>query len=301
MIEEEIIGSQTDESLQDDDTSMDDVFAAFGIEKPEEKKEEEAEVTDPAIDQKPESKKFTVKYNKEDVEIDEDKIPEYVQKGLALDKERDRRSELEKSLDRAAKLAGYQDHATYVADLDRLEQQQQQQKENQFTDLRSQLIQDYVDAGGDSQNIEAWLDNNPLLNQAKEVLDREQLRNEQEQIQAEANQKVQQYESLYAEFPELKGQVKQDGGADWYTAQMHELVENGTPPLIAYRALNAESIADRRAKSATQRVIKEQQLGLRSQVETNTAPDNEPSVPDDLANAFAAFGLPPSAAKKYVK
>jgi hypothetical protein len=61
-----------------------------------------------------------------------------------------------------------------------------------------------------------------------------------------------------------------------------------------------DKIQTKTKKATEQRIIKEQHLGLRSKVETTSAPDNEPQVPKALADAFAAFGLPADSARKYI-
>lgn len=116
---------------------------SFGVATTEVETIDEVEET-PAIEEpKPESKKRIVKFNKEDREIDESEVDELLQKGLVLDKERDRKTELEKHLDRVAKLAGFDNQADYIANLDKIEQDQQQQKEDEYTTLESELVQEF--------------------------------------------------------------------------------------------------------------------------------------------------------------
>ena len=148
MIEEEVIGSHTEDDHEQQDSRtdipMEDVYKAFGIDKPGEQQDEKVKEDAPAIEQKPEPKTIKVKVDKEEREFDvsDDKLPEYVQKAYALDKERERKSELEKSLDRAAKLAGLNTHEELLANLDKMEQANQKAQEDAYARLRDELLSD---------------------------------------------------------------------------------------------------------------------------------------------------------------
>lgn len=307
MIEEEIIGSHTDESdesvNEQTDISEEDVFAMFGIDKPKEKQEDEAE-DDPAIDPKPEPKTIKVKYNKEEVEVPEDKVPEYVQKGLALDKERERRSEYEKALDRAAKLQGFKDHAELMANLDSIEQEREQQQKDQFEQMEQKIIDELVFNGVDEQAAREYAKNNPLVKQAREALqEKEAIRQEQEKTRQQMEDAAK-WDDLYQSYPDIIEDAKaweRGETPSFYTAEMQSRIDRGYDPKDAYELAHRDQIAAKSRKAAEQRLIKEQQLGLRSKVETSPTKDNEPEVSPALANAFAAFGLPVSAAKKYAK
>src|SRR5690554_5375502 len=142
IVEEEIIGSQSEESeaVGTSDDNTDEVLALFGVEKEEEDEKSFNDKT-PAIEdvkEEIESKTMRVKHNKEEVEVDisDDKLTDHLQRSLALDKERERRVDLEKSLDRAAKLAGFNSHSELVANLDRIEQEQQEKEKNAFNETR---------------------------------------------------------------------------------------------------------------------------------------------------------------------
>jgi hypothetical protein len=301
IIEEEVIGSQSDDDQPNEelnqkiDASMDEALKAFGIED-----EEEKSVNDktPAIEEvKTETKKTIVKFNKEDVEIDDENIPELLQKGLALDKERERKSELEKTLDRAARLAGYNDHTEYAANLDKLEQQQQQKQQTELDTLKNELLDELVEVGNlDRQKAEQYIENHPLFLEGKKAI-------EERQKAMQQSEQVSKWQPLYKAYPELEKAVMDAKGqpVDWFTPELATLVSRGNDPLLAYEHLNKDKIQQQTKKATEQRIIKEQQLGLRSRVETNTTPDSEPQVSAELASAFAAFGLPAESAKKYVK
>lgn len=261
----------------------------------------------PAIEkQESPQRMIKVKHNKQDVEVDvsDDKLPEYVQKALALDKERERKTEYEKNLDRVAKLQGFNDHADLVANLDRLEQEAKQREQDKFADLRQSLRDEAEYSGIDVEKLDAWLDNHPLLQQAKQVLnEREQAEQERNQ-QTAAEQWQTKWQDLYTAFPDLTESAKAFGDGnvpDWYTPDMQARIERGYDPLDAYQLAHRDKLQAQTKKQAEQKAIKDQRLGLRSQVESTAAADLEPEVPDNLATAFAMFGLDPRAAKKYVK
>lgn len=308
-IEEEVIGSHTEETLQHEhkEVPMSDVYAAFGIEAPKkEEPEVKAEEEAPAIEHKPEPKMIKVRHNKEEIEVDvsDDKLPEYVQRSLALDKERERKAELESNLDRAAKLAGFKDHAEYVANFDNLERQKQQKERDAHNNLIADLRAQAEDAGLDPDQVQSYLDNHPLVKEAeKAIQEREALRLAQEQEHAAA-ERTSKWNELYAKYPDLVESSKGfETGDDvpWYNTEMQTRIARGYDPVDAYELANRDKITAQTRKATEQKVIKQQQLGLRSQVETITSPDNEPQVPPALAAAFAAFDLPLSSAKKYLK
>lgn len=305
-------GSQTVESQQEK-TSVSDAFAAFGLDMPGEQQastetnEQVEDNGDSPTKETPQTEPkagIKVKFNKEEIEIPDDQVPEYVQKGLALDKERERKSEYEKALDRAAKLAGYNDRSEYLANLDKLEQQRQEQKQSEFEQLRTQIIEEFEESGGDPRNLEAWLDNNPLLAKAKELLAIEQQRNEQQKQEEQNRQWTDKWSALYQAYPELKEAsvaFAQGTAPEWYTVEMQDRILRGYDPVDAYELAHRSTINERNMKQARQQTIKDVHYGRRSQVETVSSSETEPSVPDNVASAFAAFGLNPSSAKKYLK
>lgn len=315
IIEDEIIGSHTDDHELQDSDNLDEVFEQFGIEN--EKKDEPPateEVKEP--NQEPKTLKVPVKINKEqkEVEIREDELPELYEKSFALDKERERKSEYEKSLDRVAKLQGFKDHADLLANLDRLEQEAKQKEENHFNELRQQLREEAEDAGLDPEKLEAYLDNHPVMKQAQQAL-RE--RQEAEEIQKQtklAQEWSNKWSVLYDTYPELREEADRlasegktnwlnegEDAPSWMTAEMRSRINRGYDPIDAYELAHKGTIQAATRKKTEQQIIKEQQLGMRSKVETNASSDKEPAVPAELASAFAAFGLPVDAAKKYVK
>lgn len=311
IIEEEIGGSHTDDDRQESpetltESDVKDVFEAFGLTK-ETKPDEEDEKEAPAIEKpKSEPKKVTFKFDKEDreVEVTDDNLPEYLQKATAFDRQKERTQEYERDLDRAAKLAGFKDHAELRANLDKMEQNQVKAKEDAFHNARQKVIDDLVYNGVSEEAAIEFAENNPLVQQARQAMEeRQQL--ESERQQQSVKQKVQsEWNQLYEAFPDIRDSSQaftKGESPEWYTTEMKAMVEQGYKPLDAYRLAHMDKIQSQTKKATEQRIIKEQRLGLRSRVETNTTPDTEPQVSAELASAFEAFGLPATAAKKYAK
>src|SRR5690606_11945209 len=126
--DEEIQGSQDD--------NTDEVLAMFGVKEEEGEKssDDKPPAKEDVKEEKIEPKTVKVKHNKEEVEVDisDEKLTDHLQRSLALDKERERRTEYEKHLDRVAKLQGFNTHAELIANLDRIEQEKQQAQKDQF-------------------------------------------------------------------------------------------------------------------------------------------------------------------------
>jgi len=289
-------------SHSDETQEVQDALAAFGLDAPEQV--EEPEVADeqeaPAIEPE-QPRKIKVKVDKEDREFDvsDDKLPEYVQKAYALDKERNKRSELEKNLERAAKLAGFETADAYLANLDKIEQEAQQQKEQQWQDLRQQLREEAEYNGLDTEKLDAWLDNHPLLQEAQRAVQERQQLEQQQQHQTAEQQWQQKWQDLYAAYPELA--TPSEGAPEWLTPDMQARIDRGYDPKDAYELAHKDTLIQRSKKQAEQKAIKDQRLGLRSQVEGDERGETEPEVPAELSSAFSMFGLDPRSAKKYVK
>lgn len=298
------------------DAETEALYASFDLKPAAEKKEivfpgseqqeKEEDKAPPAIEEaKTEPKKITVKYNKEDVEIDEDKIPEFVQKGLALDKERERRSELEKNLDRAAKLAGFKDHSEYVANFDRIEQQAQQQAVDQFEQAKKKIIDDLVYNGVDEAVAKEYAENNPLVQQAKAALEEKNIIQQQSQRQTEESQRLAEWSKLYDAFPEAGETAKlfaDNGRPDWYTPEMESMVKQGYKPLDAYKLAHMDKIQTQSKKQMEQKLIKQQHLGTRAQVEgTSITQQEETTLLPAQAALAAEFGVSLDGVKNQMK
>lgn len=297
--------------------AVEDAFKAFGLDVPGEQENAaednseavETDVTDaPATEQEPTSNviKVKAKVDKEEreFELTEDQLPEYVQKAYALDRERQRKAELQEALDRAAKLAGFKDHAEYLANLDKLEQEAQKRRQDEFEQVRQRLREQAEAAGLDPESVEEWVSKHPDFIEAQRIK-----QEAQERAQRESQERMQQewtakWEALYTAYPELRESAiafAEGGTPDWYTPEMQARIERGYDPLDAYELAHKDAIIERNKQMAKQQALKEQRLGLRAQVETDAGGELEPEVPQELATAFSLFGLDPKAARKYVK
>ena len=289
---------------------------AFGIqpkqESQEEQGEEEAEEREAQEEDVQEEKEepeaspaketYRVKFNKEEVEIEPERVPELLQKGLALDKERRKREELEQALQRAAKLAGFDSHEEYLKNLDKIEEEKIKKEQDQFEALRKQLREEAYEAGLDPDKMEQYINNHPLIKQAEQALkERERLEQEQARLK-EQEEMTRKWEVLFQKYPKLTESIDENGNAPWMTEEMLSRIQRGYDPLDAYELAHRDTILEELRKQAEQELIKKQRLNKRSEVEKDTGgADLEPEVPEELAHAFSLFGLPVKAAKKYVK
>lgn len=273
----------------------------------EEAKEREAQEEDVQEEKEepeasPAKETYRVKFNKEEVEIEPERVPELLQKGLALDKERRKREELEQALQRAAKLAGFDSHEEYLKNLDKIEEEKIKKEQDQFEALRKQLREEAYEAGLDPDKMEQYINNHPLIKQAEQALkERERLEQEQARLK-EQEEMTRKWEVLFQKYPKLTESIDENGNAPWMTEEMLSRIQRGYDPLDAYELAHRDTILEELRKQAEQELIKKQRLNKRSEVEKDTGgADLEPEVPEELAHAFSLFGLPVKAAKKYVK
>lgn len=294
--------------------AMKDVYASFGLEYPAENEDkegneddaQEGQESDPPTDgdagQEEPKKGITVKYNGQDVFIPEEEVAAHARKGLNYDKIEGRAKQYESALDRLARQQGFKDHADLLANLDAIEQKQLQQQRDQFDALKKQLRDDAEAAGIDPNILDQYLDNHPLLKQAREVVERseqEQQRRQQEQTEQQLRQG---WEALFRKYPGLTDQVDAETGtAAWLTPEMQSRLQRGYDPIDAYELVHRDSIIADERKRAEQSVIKNQRLNKRAQVEKGGSADLEPNAPEELTSAFKLFGLDPNKAQKYAK
>ncbi|MEK8128361.1 hypothetical protein WMW72_10645 [Paenibacillus filicis] len=306
MEDEVISASHSAEEVNNVTEAVESARAAFDLPKSEQASEIEqpevdgGTVTDPA--EHPQGKKITVKYNKQDVEIDEESVPELLQKGLALEKERERKAEAEKALQRAAKLAGYDRTEDYLANLDRIEQQAVQTKQDQLEQYKRQLLQEAEDSGLDPETLTRYLDNHPLFQQAQAALDREKQSQTVQKQQESEQQQLQKWEALFTKYPSLTDNLPEDGSAAaWLTPEMKVRIDRGYDPIDAYELAHRDTLTAQTKKQVEAAAIKAQRLNKRSEALGSEGGETEPQVPDELVSAFSMFGLNPANAKKYVK
>ena len=267
---------------------------------PETEQDEDDEEDAPAKEEPKAVRK--VKYNKKEVEIEEDKIDEYLQKGLALDKERERREKSEKALERSAKAAGYDSVEAYIADLDNIEAKATQKQQDAFKELKAKLREEAEENGMDPELFEKFLDEHPLLQQANEVLSKQEKEREAAKQREAEQANVKAWEQLFTKYPDLHEQMSEDGAsAPWMTEDFISRINRGYDPVDAYELLNKDAIREREREMTRQQVLKQNRLNKRAKVEGNGNSPVEDDVPDNIKAAFAAFGLDPKTAKKFMK
>ena len=243
-----------------------------------------------------------VKFNKREVEIPEDKIDEYLQKGLALDKERERKTEAEKALQRAAKLAGYDKVDDYLANLDKIEREAIQKQKDHFSELKKRLREEAEENGMDADLLEEFLDNHPLLQQANEVLARQEKEQEVLKQRESEQNNVKAWEALFEKYPTLSEQISEESGsAPWMTEDFIARINRGYDPIDAYEIVHRDSILAEERKRAEQAVKKQNRLNKRAKVEGQVASEQEDDVPENVKGAFAMFGLDPRTAKNFMR
>jgi hypothetical protein len=96
----------------------------------------------------PQENVFTVKYNKEEVQVPYEQAPDYIQKGLNYEKVQTRATEYEQHLNRIAQLSGYQTHDELieaVAEAERQQERQQYEEAGIDPDKFNQLIEKHPD------------------------------------------------------------------------------------------------------------------------------------------------------------
>lgn len=262
--------------------------------------EEDIEEETPATEQPKNVRK--VKFNKKEIEIPEDQIDELLQKGLALEKERERKAEAEKALQRAAKLAGYDKVEDYIADMDNIEQRTVKQREDAFAEIKRQLLAEAEENGIDPEKLEQYLDSHPLLNQAKELVERDKQSFEARKQQEQQQQAIEGWNKLFAKYPNLAEEMSEDGAeAPWLTPDMIARINKGYDPIDAYELVHRDKIMEEEKQRAKQEMLKQQRLNKRASVEKNASSEPDDDVPENIKGAFAMFGLDPRKAKKFMK
>lgn len=262
--------------------------------------EPETEEEPPAIVEPTNVRK--VKFNKSEVEVKEEEIDDLLQRGLALDKERERKEQYESALKRAAKLAGYDDVNKYLTELDTIEQQAIQHRSNEIDTMKQQMLQEYADAGFDPAQLEAFIDNHPLFANAKAINEREQAALDAQKTQEAEQAKLQGWQDLFTKYPTLAESMSEDGRAEWFTPELEAKVKRGYDPIDAYESVNRGKITAEERQIAEQNVLKQQRLNKRAAIGADSLPaGDEVEVPKELSDAFSLFGINPKEAKKYIK
>jgi hypothetical protein len=305
---------QLDANHSEQEQSVRDYYSAFGIDFPEEGEEDEQDDTEdedeaeeqPTIVDEPahHSQGVTVKYNGQEMVIsDDEEIKTNVQKGLNYDKLKGESERYTTALDRLAKQHGFKNHAELMDNLDLIEQRQAQHEQNQFDQLKQHLRNEAENAGIDPEVLDNYIDNHPLLQQAKEVLEQNQKAQEARKQQETEQRQIQGWENLFNKYPQLSEQIDQSSGsAPWLTQDMLSRIERGYDPIDAYELSNKDAIMVDQRKKAEQAAIKNQRLNKRAAVvKDGQSSDLEEEIPNDVSEAFRLFGLDPSKAKKHIK
>lgn len=306
--------SQIDNDVEEvfEDESQDfDVREAFGL--PAKESEEESEEGEQSVNDKPPAKeevttKRVVKFNKEDREVDESEVEGLLQKGLALDKERERKTELEKTLERVAKLEGVS-VADYLANLDKKEAQAVEKAKNAFDETRQKVIDDLVYNGVSQEDAEAYADNNPYVAEAKKAIQEREASKAVQESQTYQQSVKSQWDEVYASFPDIEKRdiafdgtqvmFAGEGTPDWLTPDMIARLEKGYSPKDAFVLSHGDQLSAKTKKQTEQKLIKQQQLSSRSKVADDGEQENRAS--EELKGAFAMFGIDPKRAQKYAK
>lgn len=285
-------------------------YAALGVEYPEQQEEQGEPEGEPQDDHPPiddesvepqERKGITVKHNKEEVFIDEEKIPEYARKGLNYEKIEGRAKQYEQALDRIAKQQGFKDHADLVANLDRIEQQAIQRQQEQFDTLKQQIREDAENAGLDPELVDQYIENHPALQQAREVLEKDKQAGELRKQEEERQRQLQGWEALFRKYPQLAEQTGDDGTAEWMTPELEARIRRGYDPIDAYELVHRDALMATERKRVEQATIKQQRLNKRADVLKDSDAKLEPQAPAELTSAFSIFGIDPKKAHKYAK
>ena len=304
-MENEIVStSQSDNDVETvfKDDSLVNVREMFGL--PQKVVKEDSDEGEQSVNDETPAKadvkkewKRVVKFNKEDREIDESEMDELLQKGLGLEKERERTKQHESDLNRTAKLLGFKDHSELIANLEKLEKQQSQDKQQEQDTLRDDLL-DQLEANGiDRAQAESFIENHPLIKQGKEAIEKEKNQTQQESY-------LKGWQSLYDAYPTIVDDSHAFNRGEtptFFTPEMKARVDKGYDPIDAYELTHKAEITNRVSKSAEQRAIKDLQLGNRSKVETIDRGTQETRASEELKGAFAMFGIDPKRAQKYAK
>lgn len=294
-LEEKISGAMEAFGLTPQEDKQEEANEEEAQEKLEDESEEPPAIEEPKVFRK-------VKYNKKEVDVTEDQVDELLQKGLAMDKVREKQSETEKALTRAAKLAGFDKVDDYLSNLDKIENEAVQKQKDHFETLRKELREDAESSGLDPDKVEEYIDNHPLLKQANEVLSRQEAEKSASQQKQTEEARVAGWKVLFDKYPKLADEVSEDGSqAPWITPEMQERINRGYDPVDAYELVHGASIREEDRKRTEQSVIKQQRLNKRAKVEGNVEGEKDEGVPDTVKNAFSMFGLDPKTAKKFMK
>lgn len=264
------------------DAETEAIYSSFGLAPKAEKKEiefptvteepETEEVDEPApttVQEQP-TKGIKVKYNGEEKLVSDDEAPTLIQKGMNYDKVQSRLQEQQNALDEVAVLQGFKDHEDLIANLPKLREQQQKQRQTELDNLKAEMLDELEVSGVSREKAEQYIDNHPLFKAGREALESQRV----------ADQKAAESErwgELYKKYPNLWEDVQKSNGApvEWFSGEFERMVQEGNRPLLVYEHLFRDQIQAKTKKDTEQKLIKQQQLGARAQVEGSGAPEPE--------------------------
>jgi hypothetical protein len=318
---QEVTNHSDTEPVIEQDPESESLYAEFGLNKQQQPQKEiefptmEDPMDAPTIEQTEEEpaaetrRTLKLKYNGEEKDVDEEEARTLAQKGMNYDKVQSKLQEQQNALDELAQLQGYKDHAELLAKLPELKEQRKQQKESEYDTLRQSLRDEALEAGLDPDKLEQYLDNHPIMQESKRILASQQL-NTAKSFESEILSK---WDEMYKLLPEESDKPKlsfKDGilhfdSAErpaWYTADIQAKIERGYDPVDAYKLANEGKTQAQVKKQTEQRIIKEQQLGARSQVQGSGSPDVDQNDLSPAQMALAEeYGISLDAVRKQQK
>jgi hypothetical protein len=171
----------------------------------------------------PQENVFTVKYNKEEVQVPYEEASDYIQKGLNYEKVQSRANEFEQHLNRIVQFSGYQSHDELLEAVAEAERQREREE--------------YEAAGIDPDQFNQLIEKHPDFQYAREMKAKEE---ESQRFNNEANE-------LFTEFPDLKAEQIQP--EVW---QMRE--QKGLSLLDSYLRVNFKSLAQQQEQAVIQKL-----------------------------------------------
>jgi hypothetical protein len=171
----------------------------------------------------PQENVFTVKYNKEEVQVPYEQAPDYIQKGLNYEKVQTRATEYEQHLNRIAQLSGYQTHDELLQAVEEAERQKERAE--------------YEAAGIDPDQFNQLIEKHPDIQFAREMKAKQE---EEAKFSSEVN-------SFFEKHPDIKpNDIPQE---------VWQIRENeGLPLLHAYRSYMFDNVRQQSEQQALQKL-----------------------------------------------
>lgn len=269
----------------------------------EEEQEEETEVDEEEQEGAPTTEqtlaKLRIKYNGEEQELDEDAAREYAQKGMNYDKIAEKLRQQEAHLDRIARNEGYKDHAELVANLDKLEEQNNQRKVQEFTRYEEDLLNQLEEAGYDRTAALKYINEHPAIVAGREALKERETQRVEREAKEKEEREAQGWMELLQTYPDLAKDIQDGVRPQWLNDEMDALIKEGVKPIHAYRSIHLEAIMEKQRKAAEQTALKRQRLNKRSQVEREGKGSYQSKLSADEIAAAELFNIDPKEVAKF--